>query len=312
MIFGKRSPFGAKWFVLIFAPPGNCKSLEQASFSIRLFNEYHATEKKHPELPKRILMTNQKLAPEIAKREEEHGHYLYWEDPMQLRYCPRKGDCFKCKPDDPDSVPSPAVHELHDVDLSIDEGATLFPSDGWTDTPMWLRKMWAQHRHNGIRILMLTQDYNGIDINCRRMLWDSFYMRKILGSRDISPTLPALYPWTIANVLNPYKSTVWGIYSKRRIDPTLMKSQATTILVDIKTNDDKRKAYQELKLLGAPSLHLITWKKCHFYDTTQNVKEYEVPLEIEHIEATCGGMTKDKKTGETIPCAYVHLRHKIK
>lgn len=281
------------WFSLIFAPPGQGKSIEQARLSIETFAEYHRAEKLYPELPHRILMSNQKLNPAIALLEEQHGHYIYWEAPEALRYCPRK-ECWRSKNDG-------KTHLNHDVDIFIDEGATLFPADGWTDTPMWLRKMWAQHRHNGIRILMLTQDYMSIDINCRRMLWDAFYMHKVMGSRDISATLPPLARWTWANFLDPRKHVIWGMYTKQRFDPLIMKKNVM-VIYDVEMDKDKEKQLQDLKMVGWKQRHLITWRKVNLYDTQQNVKEIEPKRELDHIEVKC----------DNPGCAYIHKSHRLK
>jgi len=289
MIFNRQVlPY---WFVLIFAPPGNGKSLEQARLSDKVFTEYHRMEKRYPTLPHRILMSNQRLNEKLTHTEgHEHGHYMYWEAPEELRYCPRK-DCWK----------GALTHINHDVDIFVDEGSTLFPADDWASTPIWLRKLWAQHRHNGIRIVMLTQDFQAIDINCRRMLWQAYYMKKVIGSRDISATLPPLVPWTITNFLNPWKSVVWGVYTKRRFDPIVMKNDPLSMLT-LQLSEKKNEDMQKLRLVGSAELHLITWFKVSLYDTTQNVKEVEPIREIDHIQVACKHPN----------CGYVHKTHKLK
>lgn len=293
-LFFGRSPL-PYWFVLIFAPPGNGKSLEQARLSEKVIEEYFRTEKNYPDLPQRVLMTNQKLSLDnfkIKKTPEEiESKIIYWEQPEDIRYCPRV-ICFKHKVQ---------PHLNHDVDIFVDEGSTLFPADGWSDTPMWLRKMWAQHRHNGIRIVMLTQDYMAIDINCRRMLWQSYYMHKIIGSRDISPTLPPLYPWTLKNFLNLKKQVVWGLYSARRFDPIVMKADPLNILA-VDLSEKKANTFKQLKLIGAPQWHLITTHKISLYDTTQNVKEFSPKRELLHIAVRC----------KTPGCNFLHKKHILK
>lgn len=280
------------WFILIFAKPGNGKSLEQARLSEKVLREYHKTEKRYPTLKKRVLMTNQILNKLITDTEIEHGHLKYWEEPEEFRYCPRNV-CWRAI--EKNGIPVP--HRNHDVDIFVDEGSTLFPADKWADTPIWLRKMFAQHRHNGIRFVMLTQDFKGIDINARRMIWQAYFMKKEMGSRDISPTLPALHEWSL---LNPFNS-VWGFYSKQRIDPQVMEMDPMTLLT-LKLNEKKADDYAELKLVGNKEYHLITWHKVNLYDTTQDVKEYEVKREIEHIEVKCNHPN----------CGFTHKSHKLK
>lgn len=281
-------PLNKKWFILIFAPPGNGKSLEQANLSYKIFKQYKRIEKIYPKLPHRVLLTNQKLNAEyICKKlkvsvEWWIEHYRYWEQPDEIRYCPRK-NCFKGE----------GVHKNHDVDLFCDEGSTLFPATakGATDDmPLWMKKFISQHRHNGIRIVLLTQDFMGINITARRCLWDSFYMHKVTGSRDISATLPPV-------------NFIWGWYSKQRISPDLMKSDSNAVLIDLKmAGEEKKKALEDLKLVGVPSLHWIGRHKCKLYDTQQDVAEIEIKREIEHIEVRC----------KHPDCGYIHRTHKLK
>lgn len=277
-----------KWFIIIFAPPGNGKSLEQARLSYQILREYQYIEHQYPNLKHRYLFTNQILNKSyICKKlkltsEWYDAHVLFWEQPNQLRYCPIK-NCWK----------GVGLHKLHDCDLSCDEGATLFPatSKGNTDDmPLWMKKLIAQHRHNGIRIILLTQDFMGINISARRCVWDAYYMHKIIGSRDISATLP------------PPKF-IWGWYTKQKISPDLIKADSNSVIIDIQmAGEEKKKALKDLKLIGHKSIFWIGKHKCSLYDTTQDVKEMEIKREIEHIEVKCLHPA----------CGYIHKVHKLK
>lgn len=284
-----------RWFIIIFAPPGNGKSLEQARLSYRLIKEYYHIEKKYPNLPPRFLYTNQLLAshiefrfpklgrkdPHIFERAYSEGKLRYWEHPEQLRYCPVK-DCWKDK----------GTHPLHDCDLFCDEGATLFPATAkgaHDDMPLWLKKLITQHRHNGIRIVLLTQDFMGINITTRRCVWEAWLMEKAIGSRDPTPSLPPI-------------KFIWGWYTKRRIAPELIHKDATDIRITLKLEKERTDELQKVKLVGFPKFDWISRFKCSLYDTTQNVKEYIVKREVEHIEAPC----------THAGCYYVHRTHKLK
>ncbi len=70
-------------------------------------------------------------------------------------------------------------------------------------------------------------------------------------------------------------------------------------------NKEYKSALEDMKMIGVPSWHLITWHKCTLYDTTQDVKEYEVKAEIEHIEVACNDPKHPK-------CDYVMTKHKLK
>jgi hypothetical protein len=261
-----RSRVFDKWCVLIFAPPGNCKSLEQARLADKLFREYHFTEKVFPQLKKRILYTNQLLLADHLKTETGHGHYVYWETPEEFKWC-RRPNCWKAYD----------THLNHDVDIFVDEAAGIFPADQYAKTEEWLKVLFREHRHRGIRWLLLTQDFNAVDINIRRMLTDSYYMHKVRGSRDISPSLPPLSKWTVLNFLNPRKRVIWGMYTKRMIDPTVMKSDPMSFL-NITLNPKLAENYGKLRLIGRSKLHFITFYKVSLYDTMQDVSEYDKRL----------------------------------
>jgi len=265
------------WFIIIFARPGQGKSIEQARITDALLGEYRKTQKKYPSLPSRYVFTNQKLSHAIEERESDRNSLFYWETPESLKICPNK-KCFK----------GVEPHGLHDCDLLIDEGATLFPAKK-DDIPMWLRKLWAQHRHNGIRIIMLTQDFKGVNISIRRMCWKAYLMKKEMGSRDISATLPPLVPFSW-KALFTFKPFVWGIYSKREIDPEIVENDVTAVKIQIKRLDDESEKADELRdleLIGRPEYRAITWEAINRYDTTQNVKEYDFKHELEHIVGIC-------------------------
>lgn len=293
-LVGPYRPLSKYWFILIFGRPGNCKSLEQARITYWLFNEYHYTEKQYPDLQKRFVFTNQKLEKDLSAQEEAHGHLHYWEKPDDFRYCPRGIECWKGPKYGGDEP-----HMLHDCDLLIDELGTIFPADGYADTPLWIRKMWAQHRKNGLRIVGLTQDYKNCDINARRMLWKAYHLRKRIGSRDITPTLPPLVKWTIKNFINPKKRTIWGIYTKQEINPEVLE-QDKDATINIQLEKQETKDLEEIRYIGAPVPHLITYNKTHLFDTTQNVKEFKLQREVEHLEAICK------------VCKKVHEGHKWK
>lgn len=276
------------WFIIIWGTPGSGKSLEQARMSYNFLRQYKRTEKKYPKLTHRILVTNQTLnLPFIQKHLKVSDlwmkeHYLFWHQPEQFRYCSR-AECARKKTHG-------ELHDLHDVDLIIDEGALLFPADGWSDTPMWMRELLKEHRHNGVRVRMLTQDYADIVIHARRCAKQTYYMEKHwFASRDIAASLPPV----------PF---VYGWYTKQRVDPLLIGNDPKSML-SMKLSPDKVvEQYSQAGLLGWRRYHWISSFKISLYDTTQKVEHFEIVREIEHIEVDC------KRPG----CVYTHKTHRIK
>lgn len=286
-----------KWFIIIFAPPGNCKSMEQARITYKLIREYYKIAKKYPNLRKRFVFTNQLLASEIKHRyikgrkdlfvkAYQDGYLLHWNQPEELRYCPIK-NCWK----------SDRVHQLHDCDLLCDEGANLFPAtmrNADDDMPMWMKTMLAQHRHRSIRLVLLTHDFMGINISARRLIWEAWAMEKVIGSRDPSPSLPPV-------------RFIWGLYSRRKIDPDLARKEASDVKLLIKTEKGKSsdEKNDRMKLIGVPRYRYISRFKASLYDTLEDVKDLVIKREVEHIEVPCQDPLHPN-------CGFVYSRHKLK
>lgn len=242
------------WITLTWARPGQGKGLDTARRIRKMFREYRKTEKRYPDLPKRVMLCNLKLSSALEQLhllpDGIHRDLEYWENPRQLRYCNRS-PCFTGKVE---------KHSVHDVDIVIDEIAQYCPSDGWKDLPRWLRKMFAQHRHRGIRIVANTQDYKAVDINFRRMVAKAFKVRKVFSSRDPSPTMP------------PVKS-IFGLVIRREFEPDQIEEEGAT----------SEKLEQ---LRGMPHFFWISRKLVEMYDSYQDLPEY-MPNTLEHVELTC-------------------------
>jgi len=268
--------------------PGGGKSAYMAYIIAKLFAQYQRTERKYPALPKRTMLCDLKLSKYIEMRElkypfkqTEKGdlitdfqnpqlefyenlrgkrvnrtrHLIYWSDPRQLRYC-HVNDCWK------GNIP----HAVHDCDIMIDEAANLLPADGWSDTPRWLRKVFSQHRHRGIRVFANTQDYKGVDINFRRMIRRAELIQPVFKSRDISASLP------------PVKH-IFGIIMVRRFDPGQLE--------EVGINNAEKLEEIEIKppLFAARSFWLNR-RLIESYDTQQDLPEYK-PSQMEEIVYEC-------------------------
>lgn len=276
-----------KWFIIIFAPPGQGKSIEGAKLSYKLINEYYRLEKVYKKLyakniiRKRYLFTNQFLTENIRYRVFRwknkklftdaitDGHLRYWTTPNELKFCPIK-ECWK----------STKLHPLHDCDIFCDEGMKIFPATakgGADDLELWQKDLIILHRHRGIRIVLFTQDFMGINITARRCAWEAWAMEKKWGSRDPSPSLPPIR-W------------IWGFYVTRKIDPDLARQDAADVRLMIKVEDQKTSEEKEnikMQLVGAPRLHWISRFKVSLYDTTQEVQSKNREYEVRHIWVRC-------------------------
>lgn len=273
------------WTTLFYGPRGSGKTLHQAKIVLSILEYLKKLYKANPHLKPAIVFSVQKFSEKIEK--EYLGTYLYyWRDAKDLRYCPRK-NCWK----------SDTRHRLHGCYLIFDDMATILPADGWSQTPIWMRKMFAQARHFGIRIVANLQDPFSVDINFRRYVDMCYRFRKVIGSKDPDETKP------------PVKR-IWGVYHRRKIKAEWLWKFGDMIDEEIIKMRSKEKIKEKVtgeapayKDLWKGSFHLITKKVCSIYDTTQDVPEYK-PTAYEHEEIGCS----DPKHPD---CGYKKVFHQL-
>lgn len=145
-----------------------------------------------------------------------------------------------------------------DFDCFWDEIATELPSDSWKDTHLEVRKFFARHRKRGVEIYANTQDYMMLDVNARRMGTEVYKVIKLIGSKDISATLPP--------VKNP-----WGIILKWRV-------KKKSIEIDSKD--------YELRSKIPAGILFIQKSLIDLYDTTEEFDKSDYD-DLQHIEKRC-------------------------
>jgi len=178
---------------------------------------------------KRQLWTNLAFKPKVLK--EFEGYIENWTDLRQLT-------------------------PLRDVDVAIDEIATYFDARLWETLSLEMRRWLAQHRKFGIEIYGTAQDFAQTDKAFRRLTSNLFLLRKLIGSRDITPTLP------------PPKM-IWGIVTVTELDPTVYDEQKS-----------------KFESNGLPQIMLITKKGTEIFDTRAEVVLSKA-LPLKHIEKEC-------------------------
>lgn len=115
----------------------------------------------------------------LAKKKwnDEHRFLEYWEDPEEL---PGMNGC----------------------DVIWEEMGAHVDSRSWEQLPHELRRWLQQHRHRGVEIVGNCQDFADVDVAVRRLTQNLFYLMKLIGSRDPSPTsLPPRVIWGFVLVL---------------------------------------------------------------------------------------------------------------
>jgi len=283
----KRPDLENSWTTLYYGARGSCKSIHQARQVLATLLWRDKFHLKHPQLPRAIVITNQKLSEEISQLWLGKDLF-YWENLDQLKHCPRS-NCWLGK----------EPHALHSCYIIFDDMATILPADSWANTPIWVRKMFAQARHNGVRILANCQDPFSLDINFKRYVDVAYRFQPVIKTRDYDATKPPL-------------RFIFGLYRTRRIDAYMLwhfgdlpEQQIRLNLIAKENQDEHLKAIgREYDIVNDDSwkgqLHYFTRKHTKIYDTTQNVKEY-VPLGYKHSEFKCLNPE----------CKYKHTKHEL-
>lgn len=220
---------------------GSGKSLYESRRALRILNGYYATEKKHPNLKRRIYFSKQKFAERIEEKElwnadkNPQGHLFYWRTAYDLLTCPRR-DCWR----------GDAPHPLHNADVFWDEIADDIPREKWNELPEDLKQVFSHARKRGVRIFANTQKYEMVAIDFRRQCDEAVWLVKIIGSRDIDVSLPDV-------------KHVWVLQMASHFDP-----------LDMENENDPRGLAQLRQ--GWPKFHFYTSRDVSVFDT-----QWEVP-----------------------------------
>lgn len=232
-------------FAFTIGDVGSGKSIDGARKVIWCLDRSKHVQKKY-KLPQRKQLCNFHISDEWHKKFP--NQIIYWHNPMEMIF----EDYPYCK------------IVRRDFDCHWDEIAAEIPSDKWKDTHLEIRRFFAQHRKRGIEIFANTQNYMMLDVNARRMATEVYEVKKFIGSRDISATLPP--------VKNP-----WGLIVKWKIDKKSIE------------NDNINYKKDEI----IPKLFLIKRELVDFYDTTEDISMSGVE-DLKHFEKHCRVCGKTK------------------
>lgn len=153
--------------------------------------------------------------------------------------------------DSPDQLPS-----LRNVDVFWDEIGTHIDATQWANMSLELKRWLQQHRKFGIEIVGTCQDFAQVDVSFRRLTEELVNLRKLCGSRDISPTKP------------PPKY-IWGIIIQQALSP--------------QGYNDVSRAF---KSAGFPWPMWLSRDDVEVYDTTAEVPVGQYPP-LRHVERRC-------------------------
>jgi len=215
--------------VLHFARTGQGKGICAGARLYELGERSKWIEKKLNKI--RYIYVNYKLNPQSDWFKKYGKYYKYWTEPIELL-------------------------EVRDADVIIDEIGSIFPADGWKDTPKSIRKFFTHFRKRGIEIFGFTQDYGMVDINYRRIVNVVYQSFKAFGSSDISATLP--------EVKHP-----WGLI----------------VLYELDIESLHRDGDLE-RVGGLPSWELIRKKYVEMYDTREEIV-VSLDVDLPHVVKVC-------------------------
>lgn len=170
------------------------------------------------------------LTPETIEWNKTHKFLEYWEDPEEL---PLMNDC----------------------DVIWEEMGAHVDSRSWEQLPFELRRWLQQHRHRGVNVYGNCQDFADVDVAVRRLTKDLFYLVKLFGSRDPSPTTPP-------------PSVIFGLVVKFALNP---------------------RAYDETNKFKGASWAGFTWLQRNIverYSMFNDIKPMKPPP-LRHTERTC-------------------------
>lgn len=256
----KKPECDKAWTTLYYGPRGSCKTLHQAKEIVHILKYLVWLYYRYPKLHRAIVFTNQKLNAELTEKYKEYLYY--WEDQADLETCPR-AHCWR----------GDKKHALHGAYVVIDDVSTILPPDGWRDTSIKFRKMLAQARHQGVRILanIAGSDPFSVDINFRRYTDVAFKFSALLKNNDPDETRP------------PVKR-IFGIYRRRKIAAELLWKFGNLPEQQIRlqkiAQEQTAKRLEEMDRAmdiiyddsWKGSYHYFTRKHTLIYDTTQDVK----------------------------------------
>jgi hypothetical protein len=285
------------WSTIYYGARGSGKTLHQGKMTVKTLEYLNWYYIKNPNLPRAIVFTNQLLADKIKNK---YNDYLYfWSDVSELKNCPRK-NCWRGKNE----------HRLHGALVIFDDLTNILPPDSWRMTPMWLRKMFLQGRHFGIRILGNMQDPFAVDVNFRRCVDIAYKFQRLFGNSDPDETKKKV-------------NFIFGIYRRRKIKADLLwtNGDIPEQLIRLQQvnkeeqNEYLKKAGKEWAIVNENSwkgsIHFWRRKDTEIYDTTQDVKEYE-PQGFIHKEFECIDPTHNHTDPKAENyCKYKKIVHEL-
>jgi len=217
---------------LFVGSKGSGKSLLMAYLGNELFKSYEKQVIRYPDLKIRAIYSQSKFSQELENK-YLGKHLFYWEKPHEL-------------------------YTVKNADIFWDEIQDDLPTASWKDVHPDTKKIFSHLRKRGNRLFANAQNFEDIDISFKRQVDRVFAIYKLMGSKDISASLPA-------------PRRIWGLIFITEYSPLEMR---------------KEEPQRMTKRFGIRRLLRITKKRISFYDTNLEIVKNRGG-EFEHREWFC-------------------------
>lgn len=224
-----------------YGAKGQGKSYFCAYMAVNVIAQYRRAEKRYPKIGHRQFWSSQRFSEEYEKLElwdaetNPDGRLHYWAHPSQL-------------------------YNLKNVDILWDEIGKDLPAGSFASTPKRLKQVFSHLRKRGNRLFANTQIYEDIDVSFRRQIDYAYEIKKVMGSKDVSATMPA-------------PKFIWGVMRMRRFDPIFLEHQR---------DPEKR----DMMYDGIGRLYFIRRRYVKIYDTHHEIPPYN-PDKFFETTITC-------------------------
>lgn len=152
--------------------PGSGKTTKLARIALSCLRECEKLHRSYGQIVKTVKI-NIKLSEQIEK---QFWPYIQYFD-----------DVYK-------------MTEWKDCYIIIDELAVYFDSHDWERMPLSMKRYLRLHRHYGVEIYGVAQDFLTIDKSFRRLVKELYLLEKIVSTREPSPYGPEIkwpFNWAI-------------------------------------------------------------------------------------------------------------------
>lgn len=103
------------------------------------------------------------------------------------------------------------LHTFTDCDIIIDELSIYFDAQEWERLPKRVKRYLRLHRHYGVDIYAVAQDFLTIDKTFRRLVKELYLVDRILGTAEPSPYKPPMKRPFVFSAIRSVETNKWEL-----------------------------------------------------------------------------------------------------